>query len=57
LSLPQQEVINTWLNWFIRLIIWFLLLALLIGSLSLVGFPETSGFYSKEAILNYLTLS
>jgi NADH:ubiquinone oxidoreductase subunit 5 (subunit L)/multisubunit Na+/H+ antiporter MnhA subunit len=30
----------------------FCFLALLIGSLSLVGFPETSGFYSKEAILN-----
>jgi NADH:ubiquinone oxidoreductase subunit 5 (subunit L)/multisubunit Na+/H+ antiporter MnhA subunit len=30
----------------------FCFLALLIGCLSLVGFPETSGFYSKEAILN-----
>ncbi len=27
-------------------------LTLMIGSLSLVGFPETSGFYSKEVILN-----
>jgi NADH:ubiquinone oxidoreductase subunit 5 (subunit L)/multisubunit Na+/H+ antiporter MnhA subunit len=30
----------------------FCFLTLLVGSLSLVGFPETSGFYSKEAILN-----
>jgi len=30
----------------------FCFLTLLIGSLCLVGFPETSGFYSKEAILN-----
>jgi proton-translocating NADH-quinone oxidoreductase chain L len=30
----------------------FCFLTLLIGCLSLVGFPETSGFYSKEAILN-----
>ena len=30
----------------------FCFLALLVGCLSLVGFPETSGFYSKEAILN-----
>ena len=27
-------------------------LTLMVGSLSLVGFPETSGFYSKEVILN-----
>ena len=30
----------------------FCFLALIVGSLSLVGFPETSGFYSKEVILN-----
>ena len=30
----------------------FCFLTLLVGSLSLVGFPETSGFYSKEVILN-----
>ena len=30
----------------------FCFLTLLVGCLSLVGFPETSGFYSKEAILN-----
>jgi NADH:ubiquinone oxidoreductase subunit 5 (subunit L)/multisubunit Na+/H+ antiporter MnhA subunit len=30
----------------------FCFLTLLVGSLSLVGFPETSGFYSKEAIMN-----
>lgn len=30
----------------------FCFLTLLIGSLCLVGFPETSGFYSKEVILN-----
>jgi NADH:ubiquinone oxidoreductase subunit 5 (subunit L)/multisubunit Na+/H+ antiporter MnhA subunit len=30
----------------------FCFLTLLVGSLCLVGFPETSGFYSKEAILN-----
>lgn len=30
----------------------FCLLTLLVGCLSLVGFPETSGFYSKEVILN-----
>lgn len=30
----------------------FCFFTLLIGCLSLVGFPETSGFYSKEAILN-----
>lgn len=30
----------------------FCYLTLLVASLSLVGFPETSGFYSKEAILN-----
>jgi NADH:ubiquinone oxidoreductase subunit 5 (subunit L)/multisubunit Na+/H+ antiporter MnhA subunit len=31
----------------------FCYLTLLVASLSLVGFPETSGFYSKEAILNF----
>lgn len=30
----------------------FCFLTILIASLCLVGFPETSGFYSKEAILN-----
>jgi len=30
----------------------FCFLTLLVGCLSLVGFPETSGFYSKEVILN-----
>jgi proton-translocating NADH-quinone oxidoreductase chain L len=30
----------------------FCFLTLLVGCLCLVGFPETSGFYSKEAILN-----
>lgn len=30
----------------------FCYFTLLVASLSLVGFPETSGFYSKEAILN-----
>lgn len=30
----------------------FCFLTLLVGCLSLVGFPESSGFYSKEAILN-----
>lgn len=30
----------------------FCFFTLLIGSLCLVGFPESSGFYSKEAILN-----
>lgn len=30
----------------------FCFLTLLVGCLCLVGFPETSGFYSKEAIMN-----
>jgi hypothetical protein len=42
-------------NWFIRLIFWFLLLALFNWFLSLVGFPETSGFIQKS--LNYPTFS
>jgi NADH:ubiquinone oxidoreductase subunit 5 (subunit L)/multisubunit Na+/H+ antiporter MnhA subunit len=43
--------------WFIHPpLLWFCFF-ILIGSLSLVGFPETSGFFiQKEAILNYLTL-
>ncbi len=32
------------------------LLTLLVGSLSLVGWPELSGFYSKETILNLATV-
>lgn len=37
----------------------FCFLTLLVGCLCLVGFPETSGFYSKEAIMNlsYSTLN
>lgn len=32
------------------------LLTILVASLSLVGFPETAGFYSKETIINLTTL-
>ncbi len=35
----------------------FCLMTLLIGSLALVGWPETSGFYSKETILNLCYVS
>lgn len=35
----------------------FCMLTLLVGSLSLVGWPELSGFYSKETILNLASVT
>ena len=35
----------------------FTMLTMLVASLSLIGFPELSGFYSKETILNLASIS